>query len=123
MRAFLVSIYVVVVSMPLVVFGADTQTYVPLAGVPLVDSKSPTVVGYLNALFTLSIAVAAIFAMFRIVMAGFKYMMASDSWGSKEEAKSDITAVITGLVVLLLSFIILAQINPELVKLTILQAK
>lgn len=95
--------------------------YVPLAGIPFVTSGKPSLVAYLNAIFTLSIAIAAIVAVLRIVLAGFKYMIATDGWANKEEAKGEIAAVITGLIVLLLSYIILQQINPQLVELRILQ--
>lgn len=112
--------FIFIALLPLSVF-AQKQEYVPLANIPLITPKDPTLIQYLNAVFMLSIAVAAIVAVLRIVLAGFKYMIATDGWANKEEAKGEIAAVITGLIVLLLSFIILQQINPDLVKLRILQ--
>lgn len=111
---------VLIVTLPAAVF-AEPLVYKPLVNLPRIQSDNPTLVGYLNTIFMLSIAIAAIVAVFRITLAGFSYMIATDRWASKEEANTQIWAVITGLVVLLLAFIILQQINPALVELKILK--
>lgn len=121
LRSVPIAIILCAMLAPVIVLGQSVPQYQPLAQIPLVNNSNPSLIGYLNAIFTLSIAVAAIVAVLRIVIAGFKYMIATDGWANKEEAKSEIAAVITGLIVLLLSFIILQQINPDLVKLRVLQ--
>lgn len=104
--------------------GSALQRYEPLAvGIPGVTdnpSSRPTLVQYLNALFSLLIAIAGVLAVIRIVLAGFSYMT-TDAWGSKEEAVSTIRAVVIGLIVLLLSVVILKTLNPDLLRLDILQ--
>jgi hypothetical protein len=96
--------------------------YQPLAGgIPgITDTGStPTLMGYLNAIFTLVISVGAMLAVIRIALAGFQYL-STDAWGSKEEALGTIRAVLIGLIVLLLSTVILRTINPDLLNLDIL---
>lgn len=121
-------ILLVIFTLPSIAMGEESalQRYRPLAvGIPGVtdsDTARPTLVQYLNALFSLLIAVAGVLAVIRIVLAGFSYMT-TDAWGSKEEAVSTIRAVMIGLIVLLLSVVILKTLNPDLLRLDILQFK
>ncbi len=123
LRIFLLLIFMMI---PSAVFGAESpvQRYQPLAmGIPGVtdsDTARPSLVQYLNALFSLLIAIAGVLAVIRIVVAGFQYMT-TDAWGSKEEAVSTIRAVVIGLIVLILSTVILQTLNPDLLRLDILQ--
>src|SRR3989344_6681203 len=73
-------------------------------------------VTYLNTLFKLAITVGAILAVLRLLYAGYMYM-ASDVWTSKETAKGIFRDVFLGLFLLLSIYIILAQINPNLLNL------
>lgn len=114
-------VFLALLALPLVASAAEK--YVPLAQIPgLTDrvGEAPSLVAYLNAIFFLTISVAALIAVVRIVVAGFKYMM-TDAWGGKEEAVSTIKAVVIGLIVLLLTVVILRTINPNLLNLNILQ--
>lgn len=124
MRKICITLTVVFLcSTPLLASAITNNQYTPLAvGIPGVTDKSgtPSLISYLNAIFTLTISLAATFAVLRIVFAGFQYMM-TDAWGSKEEAVSTIWAVITGLVVLLISVLVLKTINPDLLNLDILR--
>lgn len=126
MRKICITLTVILLcSAPLLVGAVTNSEYKPLAvGIPgVTDQKgTPSLISYLNAIFVLAISLGATFAVLRIVAAGFQYMM-TDAWGSKEEAVSTIWAVITGLVVLLLSVIILKTINPDLLNLDILRVK
>lgn len=124
LRTFII---LVLLTLPAITFGqADTalERYKPLAvGIPGVTDTAnsrPSLVQYLNALFSLLIAIAGVLAVIRIVLAGFSYMT-TDAWGSKEEAVSTIRAVVIGLIVLLLSVVILKTLNPDLLRLDILQ--
>jgi hypothetical protein len=117
-------IILLILCVPLGVFAqANLVTeYEPLAGgIPgITDAGStPTLVGYLNAIFSLTISVGAMLAVIRIALAGFQYL-STDAWGSKEEALGTIRAVLIGLIVLLLSVVILRTINPDLLNLDIL---
>jgi len=126
MRKTFITLAVLSLSLvPLLTGAATPGQYQPLAvGIPGVTDKgagaTPSLVDYLNAIFTLTISLAASFAVVRIVVAGFQYMM-TDAWGGKEEAVSTIWAVVIGLIVLLLSWVVLHTINPDLVNLDILR--
>ena len=104
---------------------ASAQTFVPLAPAPagtklanLYSSQDlPT---FINNLFTASIAIGAILAVLRLAYAGYRYMT-SDAFGTKSDAKQVIGDVIIGLLLLLSIWLILRQINPDLLKLDVLR--
>ena len=75
----------------------------------------------LNAAFSLSITLGGILAMLRIGYAGWLYMGRDfDNWSSKQKAKETFRDAIMGLLVLLAIYLILYQINPNILKLQIL---
>lgn len=76
--------------------------------------------GFLNGLFTAAISIGAILAVLRIAYAGYEYMT-SDAWGHKAHAKEIIGDVVLGLLLLLGTYLILNQINPDLLNLNVLQ--
>ena len=98
-------------------------TFVPLADVKgsrLEQIYSGTdLSAFVNNLFTFSLSVGAILAVLRLGWAGYLYMT-TDSWGSKGHAKEVIGDVVLGLVLLLAIWLILHQINPDILKLNIL---
>ncbi|MDO8552489.1 MAG: hypothetical protein Q7S01_03070 [bacterium] len=79
-------------------------------------SSDADLVTYLNTLFKVAISVGAIIAVLRLMYAGYLYM-ASDMWTSKESARSIFRDVFVGLLLLLSVYIILKQINPNLLNL------
>jgi hypothetical protein len=70
---------------------------------------------YINFLYGMSIAVAALLAVIKIIIAGAKYMM-SDVIGNKEGAKNDIQGAVLGLLLIISAVVILELINPTLIK-------
>lgn len=84
-----------------------------LVGIPGIDATNPDFNTYINALYTLSIAVAGLLAVIKIMVAGIKYML-SDVVTSKGEAKSDIQGALLGLLIVMSAVLILNQINPQL---------
>ena len=101
-------------------------SFVPLAdpkGSKLADiySSSTDLSSFISTLFTFSLSVGAILAVLRLGWAGYLYMT-TDSWGSKGHAKEVIGDVVLGLVLLLAIWLILHQINPDILKLNILQS-
>ncbi|MDO8522179.1 MAG: pilin [bacterium] len=100
--------------------------FVPLAGtgydkspkLKALFSNDQNLVTYLNTLFTMAITVGAIIAVLRLLFAGYMYM-ASDVFTSKEKAKEIFREVFLGLFLLLSIFIILKQINPNLLNLDV----
>ena len=115
---------------PAGILFAATAAYAQTAGfAPLADSaQSPMLSGvynskglaeYVNAIFTTALSVGAILAVLRIAYAGYKYMT-TDAWGSKSEAKEILGDVVLGILLLLSIYLILRQINPDLLKLDVL---
>lgn len=98
---------------------AQGEPYQPLTGIPGVDPDNLTLISYVNALFLLSIALGAMLAVIKIVVAGFKYMF-TDVVPTKSDAKSDIYGALLGLGILLATFVVLWTINPQLINLDVL---
>lgn len=100
--------------------GANAQfQFKPIVAIPLptgqVDAET-TLPDYINGVFTLTIAIATILGVIMIVFSGFKYMT-SDAVGGKKEAIAGIQGALFGLVLLLLSYLILNVINPQILAL------
>ena len=75
---------------------------------------------FFNAFFKTAIVVGAMLAVLRLGYAGFMYMT-TDSFGNKTTAKNIIQEAVMGLLLLLSIWIILFQINPNILNLDILQ--
>lgn len=105
---------ILVLYVPLLVHGEE---YKPLVGIPgVTDTGSPLDFNsYINSLYTLSISIAALLAVIKIVIAGVKYML-SDIVTQKGEAKKDIQGALIGLLIVLSAVLILTVINPDLVE-------
>ena len=106
-------------------------TFVPLTGdqvsgnvqlAPFLTQafQSGSLPDFFNAAFQSAIAIGAILAVLRIAYAGFMYM-ASEVWSSKEKAKTILQQSILGLVLLSAIWLILYQINPQILDLNFLQ--
>ena len=77
---------------------------------------------FFNALFKFSLSIGAILAVVMIVWGGYLYMF-KDSFAAKTNAKEKITNAVIGLLLLLGIYLILYQINPDILKLEILFPK
>ena len=89
-----------------------SAAFVPLVGIPGIDANA-SFNDYINALYALSISIAALIAVIKIIIAGVKWML-SDVVSSKQEAKSDIQGALIGLLIILAAVLILEVINPQL---------
>lgn len=69
---------------------------------------------FVNLVYGLSISVAALLAVVKIVIAGVKWML-SDVVTSKSEAKKDIQSALFGLIVIITAVLVISLINPEIV--------
>ncbi len=76
---------------------------------------------FFNTLFKTAIVVGAMLAVLRLGYAGFLYMT-SDLPGAKSGAKGIIGQTVTGLLLLLAVWLILNQINPDILNLDILRS-
>lgn len=89
--------------------------YKPLVGIPGVTNVNTDFNSYINALYALSISIAALLAVIKIVIAGVKWMT-TDIITSKGEAKKDIQGALLGLLVVLAAVLIITVINPDILK-------
>jgi hypothetical protein len=76
---------------------------------------------WINKLFKFAIGVGAIAAVLRLAYAGYLYMGQSDMWSHKGQAREVIRDVMLGLLLLLGIWLILYQINPDIVSLKALR--
>lgn len=70
---------------------------------------------FIPGLFRLAISLATGLAVLMLIYGGIQYM-STDAWGEKNEAKGTIQNAIVGLLLTLSAWLIIATINPQLVK-------
>ncbi len=101
-----------------------TTSFVPLA----CYSQSPqfttafnssSLPEYINNVFKIILSVGAIMAVLRIAYGGFMYMGSADMWGNEKAAKEIIQDALIGLLLLFAIYLILYQINPNLLNLNV----
>ncbi len=71
---------------------------------------------YISGLFKLSMGLAVVLAVFQISYGGFLYIT-SDSFTQTSLGRKKVQAAVTGLLILLTSYLLLNTINPDLVNL------
>jgi len=96
--------------LPSLVAAAD---FVSMVGIPGIPDNSTDLNQYFNAIYRLSISLAALLAVVKIVMAGAKYML-TDIVPAKGEALADIKGALLGLLVILAAVLILGTINKNI---------
>ena len=102
-----------ILATPVMVFAQSK--YVPLIDIPLLtQAGDASFSGYINFLYSLSIGIAALLAVIKIIVAGVKYMF-SDVITNKSAAKGEIKGALLGLLLILGAYLILNTINPQLV--------
>ena len=93
--------------------------YTLLQRIPLspgsTDTRETTAATYLKGLFNLTIAIAGVLAVIKIIFGGIQYM-STDAFGAKSEAKTTIQHAIWGLALALSAWLILHTINPALIQ-------
>lgn len=120
-KIFIIIFLFVVAATALFAFGGEIfaqQTYTPLSPLPgdggSIDITDPS--SYFARMFAIFVGLAAVIAVIMLVICGFQYMT-SDAISSKESAKKRCWAAILGLGLILISWIILNTINPNLLNL------
>ena len=96
--------------LPTLTLAAD---FISLVGIPGVPDNGQDLNQYFNAIYRLSISLAALLAVVRIVLAGAKYML-TDIVPAKGEALEDIKGALLGLLIILGAVLILSTINYDL---------
>jgi len=81
----------------------------------------PYIADYIIALYKYGLVIASILAVLALMIGGILYMIAGANSGSVGQAKKIMTGAISGLLLLLGSYLILLLLNPNLVKLSELQ--
>lgn len=115
MKNFLKIFVLLVLTTPLLVL-AQAKTFQELPGI----SGGSSTQDYIHALYTLSISLAAILVVLKLMYAGVNYMT-TDLIGSKQKAKDDIKGALLGLLIILGAVTILNTINPNLLQLNFLR--
>jgi hypothetical protein len=100
------------------------ETFVPLTSLPgLSDVESAglvsgdTLPAFFNALYRLTIGVAAVLAIIQIIRAGIAFMTSEGSVSKNENAKSLLGNAILGILLVLSPVIVFSIINPDILKL------
>ena len=105
--------------------NSGAPTFVPLASYkrsPGIDQAfhQTGLASYINNIFKIALSIGAILAVLRIAYGGYLYMGSADMWGNKQQAKEAIGDAVIGLLLLFAIYLILYQINPNLLNLNIL---
>ncbi len=103
---------VFLLSAPVEVFAR--VEYTPLVGLPGYTPGTGGFTNFVNYVYGLSISVAALLAVIKIVLAGVKWML-SDVVTDKTDAKKDIEGALIGLIVIISAVLIISTINPTIV--------
>lgn len=97
---------------------AQVKTFQNLPG--LENAGNLTTAQYIDALYTIAIVAASILAVFKLIIAGVKYMT-SEIVPTKSKAKEDIQGALLGLLIILGAVTLLSTINPNLTNLNFLR--
>src|SRR3989338_9953224 len=124
-RVIFVLLLTLILVAPIFVMAADAPLFKELANY----DKSPqfkkaysanSLPQYFNAIFRIALTIGGIIAVLRLVYAGFIYMRSTDNTETLKKARTIISDVIIGTLVLLGIYLILYQINPCMLNLDIL---
>ncbi len=103
---------------PLANYSGSTQLSEILKKDNLAPSTSNGLAAYINSIFKIVLSLGAILAVLRIAYAGYQYM-GSEMWSNKSKAKEDLSNALVGLLLLFSVYLILWQINPNLLNLNV----
>ena len=123
MRTKKITIFAIVLfSIFYLLFSAATlaqyQLETALPKIPGIPPPSSGLPEYINYLFVFGLGVIGVIALSVMMFGGIQYILAAGNVGKTTEAKEWIYAALTGLGLLLVSYLLLRTINPDLVKLT-----
>ena len=98
--------------------SAASFDYTPMEPIPGF-STSGDFQSYISAVYKFGIWTVGIAAMLMIMIGGYMYMMSAGNNASMQKAKGVITDAIVGLILALTSYLILYEINPNLVNINL----
>lgn len=91
---------------------SSSGNYIPLVEIPGVDTGN--FLNYLRDIYNFLISVVGILAMAALVYGGFRYLTSVGNPAAVEDAKDIINSAVIGLVLALGSWLILNEINPDI---------
>jgi len=96
---------------------AQIELETALPKIPGIPAPSGGLPEYINYLFVFGLGIIGVIALAVMMFGGIQYILAAGNVGKTTEAKEWIYAALTGLGLLLVSYLLLNTINPDLVKL------
>jgi hypothetical protein len=117
MANFLHTLLLIVLFVPMLVYGQDTGklSYISMTVLPGgLQLQSANLSTLLSSVYYLAIGIAALLAVFKIIIAGVKFML-TDAVPSRSSAKDDIQSALLGLILIISAVLILNVINPTIV--------
>ena len=111
---FFYLLIITVASLPLEVFAERIEYSNPLVPLPGYNGGVGGFDEFVNLIYGLSISIAALLAVVKIVIAGVKWML-SDVVTDKTDAKKDIQGALVGLIIIISAVLIFYTINPSIV--------
>ncbi len=104
---------------PTIVFAANSL-HIPGYNPSLTyNTQNSDLSKFLTAFYKLALGLAGIAAVVVFIIAGILYITAGGNTNKETRAKDHISNAITGLLIILLAFLILATVNPKLAKVTL----
>lgn len=106
--------------------AAEIKSFTPLTNIPLLESWQPgeefegSTEGVFNQLFSLSIRIGAMLAVFMFIWGGLHFITARDNPTSITKGREKMKNAVFGLLMLLSTFVVLNTINPQLLDLKFL---
>lgn len=93
--------------------------YLPLTGIEMPTVSTPVeaedLVRYVRYIFNFAILAGIILALLFLILAGLRYLYSGDNPQIKSEAKNQIFSALFGIFLLLISYNLLAAINPDFI--------
>ncbi len=96
---------------------ADVKLETALPNMPGAPAPSSGLPGYINYLFIFGLSLIAFLALAQMMIGGIQYILAAGNVANKVDAKDTIKQALIGLGLLLVSYLLLNTINPDLVNL------
>lgn len=121
MRAALITILLGLTMTAPVAFAGEG--FVPIAPIPTAGgelSASTSLEEYINAAFSIALTAGAVLAVIMIAWGGFEYMLSQTLPGQKD-GRARIQSALFGLAILIVVYLVLYIINPDIVSLNIFE--
>ncbi|MEA1936679.1 MAG: hypothetical protein U9N04_01030 [Patescibacteria group bacterium] len=92
---------------------AGAQVYVPLVQIPGLPPGAVNLSMYLVGLYDFLLSIVGIVAVMMLIIGGMRYITAAGNQAAISDAKDIITNALAGLLLAILSWVIVAEINPD----------